>query len=43
MARQVVRAGPALHDWLAAEATLKDALLRALVAAQESSMVRPNR
>lgn len=38
-ARQVVRAGPALHDGLAAEGSLKDARLRALAAAQDSSMV----
>jgi hypothetical protein len=38
-ARQVVRAGPALHDGLIAEAGLKDARLRALAAAQDSSMV----
>jgi hypothetical protein len=38
-ARQVVRAGPALHDGLMAEATLKDARLRALAAAQDSTMV----
>jgi hypothetical protein len=38
-ARQVVRAGPALHDGLSAEGGLKDARLRALAAAQDSSMV----
>lgn len=38
-ARQVVRAGPALHDGLAAEGSLKDARLRALAAAQDSSKV----
>lgn len=38
-ARQVVRAGPALHDRLTAETVLKDARLRALAAAQDSSMV----
>lgn len=38
-ARQVVRAGPALHDGLMAEAGLKDARLRALAAAQDGSMV----
>jgi hypothetical protein len=44
-ARQVVRAGPALHDGLTAEAGLKDARLRALAAAQDGSMVseRPGR
>lgn len=40
-ARQVVRTGPSLHDGLAAEgSSLKDSRLRALAAAQDTSMVR---
>lgn len=38
-ARQVVRAGPALHDGLAAEPELKEGRLRALAGAQDTSMV----